>query len=87
MRGDSEHHQHQRRDDVQANGKPALNSKTATYEYKDSEGRSASIKRTDVKQWCHPSEAGFRISPFMLIASLLSAARSARTARRRPNGL
>ena len=35
---------------IQANGKPTLNSKTAMYEYKDSEGRSASIKQTDVKQ-------------------------------------
>ena len=35
---------------IQANGKPALNTKTAMYEYKDSEGRSASIKQTDVKQ-------------------------------------
>jgi len=32
------------------NGKPKLNDKTAMYEYKDSEGRTASIKQSDVKQ-------------------------------------
>jgi hypothetical protein len=35
---------------IQANGQPKLNAKTGMYEYKDSEGRSASIKQDQVKQ-------------------------------------
>jgi uncharacterized lipoprotein YajG len=35
---------------IQANGKPTLNTKTGMYEYKDSEGRSVSIKQDQVKQ-------------------------------------
>jgi uncharacterized protein YcfL len=35
---------------IQANGKPTLNTKTGMYEYKDTEGRTASIKQDQVKQ-------------------------------------
>ena len=35
---------------IQANGKPKLNTKTGMYEYRDSEGRSVSIKQDQVKQ-------------------------------------
>ena len=35
---------------IQANGKPTLNTKTGMYEYRDTEGRSASIKQDQVKQ-------------------------------------
>jgi len=35
---------------IQANGKPTLNTKTGMYEYRDSEGRDASIKQDQVKQ-------------------------------------
>ena len=35
---------------IQAKGKPSLNSKTGMYEYRDSEGKSATIKQDQVKQ-------------------------------------
>jgi uncharacterized protein YcfL len=35
---------------IQANGKPTLNTKSGMYEYKDSEGREATIKQDQVKQ-------------------------------------
>ena len=35
---------------ITAEGKPKLDEKTGMYTYKDSEGRSASIKKDDVKQ-------------------------------------
>lgn len=35
---------------ITASGKPKLDEKTGVYTYKDSEGRSATIKKEDVKQ-------------------------------------